>query len=110
MKTTLRTFGVLGAVLGLTQLAACAYQQPYGQPTYAAPGQTVYQPAYQGAPGCQQSALSDPIISSVIGGGLGGLLGSQFGKGQGNAVMTALGAVGGVVAAQHLTAGAAPCN
>lgn len=105
MNTGWRWLGLAAAAAAFTQLAACAYQQPYG----VAPSPQ----AYQGAavqPGCNSSLLTDPLVASVIGGGLGGLLGNQFGGGGGNAAMTALGAVGGVVAAQHLASAAnGPC-
>ncbi|HEX7380617.1 MAG TPA: hypothetical protein VF265_00530 [Nevskiaceae bacterium] len=105
MKTGWRWFGMATGAALLTQLAACAYQQPYGM---AAPPQAYQSAAVQ--PGCNAGLLSDPLVASVIGGGLGGLVGNQFGKGGGNAAMTALGAVGGVVAAQHLAADAnRPC-
>lgn len=38
------------------------------------------------------------IFGTLAGGALGGLVGNQFGRGGGNAAMTALGAVGGAVA------------
>lgn len=113
MKRVARNLVLVTALGALTQLVACAYQQPYGQPVYAQ--QQVQQPGtypiYQAQPNCAQGIMSDPTVDAVVGAGLGGLLGNQFGKGQGNAAMTALGAVAGVVAGQHVGAASqSGCN
>lgn len=108
MKRMTRNLILLAALGGLTQLAACAAQRPYGQPVYGQQ-QTVGYPAYGAQPGCASGILGDPNVDAIIGGGLGGLLGNQFGSGQGNSAMTALGAVAGVVAGRKLGQAAGPC-
>ena len=45
------------------------------------------------------------VGGAVLGGVAGGLIGNQFGRGTGNAAMTALGAVAGAMTGQNMTRG-----
>lgn len=67
MKRTLRLVLALGAVGALTQLGACAYQQPYGQPYgsgYGSYSDAYSQPQYQ-APAEAVSYVEAPVLSAT---------------------------------------------
>lgn len=91
-------------------LAACAYQQPYGQyPAQGYPGQSA--PGYATTPdqrGTEYGVVSyieglqgrsrTTGVGAIVGAVVGGVLGNQIGGGSGRAAATAIGAVGGAVA------------
>ncbi|HEY0856088.1 MAG TPA: glycine zipper 2TM domain-containing protein [Albitalea sp.] len=105
MKTSIRSFGVAGAMVLAALAAGCASR----------PAQTVYQPAYQPVyrpvPGSDAHAQYGVVHSidtiraqnrvsgggAIVGGVVGAVVGRQIGSGSGRDAGTAVGAVAGAI-------------